>query len=250
MELSVGQWICALLGAVAIGLGKGGLPGVGNLAIPLYAMAFGAKASVGLLLPVLVGADIVAVGVYRRHAQWAHIRRLLPLTCAGVLLGYWLFERIPAESFSRWMGGILLVMTALHFLRKYAMRQAEAGHDPVPHSWWFISATGLSGGLATMIANAAGPIAAFYLMAVRLPKFAFVGTAAWFFFIINLFKMPLQLHLGNVTFDSLSLSLPLALCAALTASQAPRLIKIIPQQRFSQLVWAAVILAALKLLWG
>lgn len=249
MEVTWQAWTLAAVGAVTVGLGKGGLPGVGNLAIALFAAAFGAKASVGILLPVLSCADIVAIVLYRRSAQWRYIAKLFPMTALGVILGYFLFDALDADVFGRWMGAILLIMTGLHCLRQAVRaRQPSSEADPVPHTWWFVCATGLSGGLATMLANAAGPIAAFYLMAVRLPKLHFVGTAAWFFFLINLFKLPFQAHLGTITLPSLGLSLSLGVVAALSCLAAPHLLKRIPQATFEKLVWAAVVLAALHLL--
>ncbi len=251
MELTGTEWLLAVLGAVSVGLGKGGLPGAGNLAIPFFAMAFGAKASVGLLLPVLTCADIVAIIVYRRHAEWRHIRRLFPVTALGVVAGFFLFDLIPGETFGAVMGWLLLVMTALHFVRQQMLaRSKRTGHDPVPHTWWFIGGTGFMGGLATMLANAAGPVAAFYLMAVKLPKFVFVGTMAWYFFIVNLFKMPLQAGLGLITLTSLQTSLLLGLVAAAACTVAPKVVSKIPQGLFEKLVWVMVVVAALNLIFS
>ena len=78
------DWMLICLGALLVGLAKGGIVGVGNLTVVLFVMVFEAKASVGLLLPVLISADIVAITVYRRHADWTQLGRLLPWMFVGI----------------------------------------------------------------------------------------------------------------------------------------------------------------------
>jgi len=249
MELSPTAWLLACLGAFLIGLGKGGLPGAGNLTIYFYAVIFGAKASVGILLPVLICGDIVAILIYRRHAKWKFLKRLLPPTLIGVIMGWLAFDRIPGDVFGVVIGCILLLMTVLHFARRWLMKRKNRDEtDLVPHAWWFIGGSGLAGGLATMLANAAGPIAAFYLMAVQLPKYAFIGTSAWFFFLINLCKVPFMMDLGIISFQSFSLSLFLGLFAMMGAIIAPQIVKYIPQKIFERIIWALIVIAGLNLI--
>ncbi|MFW6218009.1 MAG: sulfite exporter TauE/SafE family protein, partial [Verrucomicrobiota bacterium] len=180
------------LGALFVGLGKGGLPGVGNLTVVLMALALPAKVSVGVLLPILISADIVAVLVYRRHALWKYIGRLAPWTVAGVLIGYFVFSRVDDAQVRVLIGVVLLGMTAVHFLRKWLRRHATEA-DALPHHPVFIAATGMIGGFATMVANAAGPVAALYFIASGLPKYAYIGTSAWFFMLVNVFKVPFMM---------------------------------------------------------
>ncbi len=249
MELTPTAWLLVSLGAFLVGLGKGGLPGAGNLTIYLFAVVFGPKPSVGILLPVLICGDIVAIIVYRRHAEWKYLKRLLPPTLAGILIGWGVFEWIPARIFGTVIGVILLLMTALHFFRRWLVsRQDKDAEDLVPHTWWFITGTGLAGGLATMLANAAGAIASFYLMAVRLPKYAFIGTTAWFFFIVNVCKIPLMVDLGIISFDSIGMSLSLGIFAVMGALIAPRLVKHIRQDIYEKIIWILIIIAGLRLI--
>lgn len=248
MELSPAGWLLAALGAMLIGLGKGGLPGAGNLTIYIYATLFGPKPSVGILLPVLICGDIVALLIYRRHAEWQHLKRLLPPTLVGVFIGWTVFDFIPGQVFGAVIGTLLLLMTALHFFRRWLLKKETDTQDVVPHTWWFISGTGVAGGLATMLANAAGPIASFYLLAVKLPKYAFIGTSAWFFFVINISKVPLMVNLGTITFSSIWLSLTLGLFAASGALIAPKLVKHIPQRLYERIIWTLIVIAGLRLI--
>ncbi|MGF1451084.1 MAG: sulfite exporter TauE/SafE family protein [Opitutales bacterium] len=249
-DLSLTQWLAGALGALLVGLAKGGLPGVGNLAIPLYAFAFGGKPSVGLLLPVLLCGDVAAVIIYRREALWQPIWRLLPATVAGLLAGWLLFDLVPADAFARLVGALLLVMTGAHFLRQRLQGgQTDAQIEALGRNWFFRGSVGLGVGASTMLANAAGPLGAFYLMALRLPKLAFVGTMAWFFFIVNAIKIPLQVELGILTFDTLLLSLSCGVFAIVGAIIGPFILRRISQEIFGKWVWLMVIAAALKLLW-
>ncbi|MEM9443841.1 MAG: sulfite exporter TauE/SafE family protein [Verrucomicrobiota bacterium] len=248
--LSQEQWIFAIIGAICVGLGKGGIPGIGNLTVAIYAQIFSPKESVGILLPVLIFADVVAIVIYRQHAEWKMIAKLFPISAAGVILATFLFNTIPADLFQVIIGSILLIMTGLHFLKKQLdLRRPTAIKNGLPYekSKWFVICTGLLGGVATMLANAAGPIAAFYLMAMKLPKYAFISTSAWFFFLINVFKIPFQASLDNISFTSLQLSIALGLVAAVSAGIAPQIVKYIPQKQFSTLIWMLIIISGLKM---
>ena len=153
------DWMIVSTGALLVGLGKGGIVGVGNLTVILFAMVFEAKASVGLLLPVLISADIVAITVYRRHADWTQLYRLLPWMFAGILVGYFLFGRMSDVTVRRLIGGIVLFMTIIQIWRTLARQFGKTDlADRLPHTLGFRSFLGLLGGFATMVANAAGPV--------------------------------------------------------------------------------------------
>ena len=242
------DWMIVSTGALLVGLGKGGIVGVGNLTVILFAMVFEAKASVGLLLPVLISADIVAITVYRRHADWTQLYRLLPWMFAGILVGYFLFGRMSDVTVRRLIGGIVLFMTIIQIWRTLARQFGKTDlADRLPHTLGFRSFLGLLGGFATMVANAAGPVGQLYFISVGLPKLAFIGTGAWCFFIVNLVKVPLQAHLGIINLESLQISLSLAPIAMLGAYIAPRIVHLIPQKVFTIAVWFFIVLAGFKL---
>jgi uncharacterized membrane protein YfcA len=246
-SLELWQYLLIAIGAFAVGMGKGGLPGVGNVTVVLMALALPAKVSVGVLLPILISADIVAVIVYRRHANWSYIVKLAPWTIVGVLAGYLVFSYINDGAVRILIGSVLLSMTAIHFLRKW-LRDSSKGEDLLPHHPVFIGATGITGGFATMIANAAGPVAALYFIASGLPKYAYIGTSAWFFFLVNAFKVPFMMDLGIIHIESLRLSASFMLYSVLGALIAPRIVKHINQKLFEVLIWVFVVIGGLKLI--
>ena len=144
------------------------------IAVPLMAIAFGGKASTGLLLTILIFADLFAVKHYHRHADWQHLKRLFPLAFFGVILGTLFGQYIDDEMFR-------LAMAIIIFISLGIMIWQERTHEPsVPDSFGFIIAVGLLGGFTTMVGNLAGPVMALYLLAMRFPKNEFIGTAAWF----------------------------------------------------------------------
>ena len=240
------QYILIALGAGFVGLGKGGLPGVGNLTVVLLVLALPPKASVGVLLPILISADVVAVLVYRRHALWPYIWKLLPWMVLGILVGFFVFSRVNDQHVRLLIGIILLAMTGVHFLRKW-LRRDDSGEDRLPHHPVFIGTTGVIGGFATMVANAAGPVAALYFIASGLPKYAYIGTSAWLFLLVNCLKVPFMMQLGIIDGASLRLSASFMPYAILGAALAPFIVKHINQKVFETLIWVFVVVGGLKL---
>ena len=200
-HLSGWEWTIAIFGAACAGLSKAGFSGLGLGAVIVFATIFGARDSTGIVLPLLIVADIGAVSIFRQHARWDHIRRTLPLAAAGVVLGTLIMMRLDNASFRPLLGGIILILTGLQFVR---LRWPDV-YGSVPHSRPVAWALGLVAGITTMVANAAGPFVALYCVAVGLPKMEVVGTLAWFFLLINLFKVPFSVWLGVIHGSSLTL---------------------------------------------
>jgi len=245
-ELTWVHWVLGALGAIFVGLGKGGLPGMGNVTVALYLMILpGPKLSVGVLLPVLSSADIVAVRIYRRHASWVHLKKLFPWAFLGLLVGYFSFQSLDSQQVKLLIGGLLVVFTAIHLIRNYVMKISA---DNVPDHFFFRGFMGVLGGFATMVANAAGPIAAFYFLAMRLPKYAFIGTTAWFFLVINLIKVPFMIDLGIINWTWMYFSLAMMPFAMAATVVAPHIVKHINQKLFEALIWFFIAVAGIKLL--
>lgn len=192
-----------MLAAVLIGMSKTGIQGINTVSIPMLALAFGAKPSTGLILPMLCFADLIAVIYYRRSAEWKYILRLLPTAVAGFFIAILVDRFIPQEEFRRLMGLCILATLGVMF---WSDRRGRTGD--ISGRWWYGPAFGLAGGFTTMIGNAAGPVMAVYLLSMKLPKLSFVGTSAWFFLIVNYLKIPLQVFVwDNITVSTLSLNL-------------------------------------------
>lgn len=238
------DWLLAAVGALGVGLAKGGIAAVSLVPVAIFALLFGARDSTGVLLPLLVVGDASAVVAFRQHARWHDIRRMLPPTIVGILIGVLVMARLDNPAFRPVIGWIILGLVVLYAIRA---RWPDT-FQHVPHSRGFVWSAGLLAGITTMLANAAGPVFTLYALAVGLPKFAFVGTAAWFFLIINVFKVPFSTGLGLVHQDTLLLDLALAPCAVLGVAAGRWLTPRIPQRLFDVLLLAFAGIAALRLI--
>lgn len=206
MTLELWQWALAVLGALLVGVSKTGIAGLGMLFVVIFTQIMPAKQASGLVLPLLIFGDIIAVASYWRHAQWRYLGRLLPWATLGVVAGYFTLGRIDDRQAKVLIGAIILGLFALHLVRR-----RHAGVEERGHGWWLAPFIGVLAGFTTLVANAAGPLMVIYLLAMRLPKMEFVGTGAVFFFALNFFiKVPFMVHLGLINSASFSVNLLLA----------------------------------------
>jgi uncharacterized membrane protein YfcA len=242
-DLHFSVWL--VLGALGIGLNKGGLTGLGILFVVLFAMALPPRASTGLVLPLLLVGDVCAIVVYRRMVIWPVFLRLLPPTLAGVVLGYFAFGYISAKEFGPLIGWIILALVAVQLVRETLGTRL----DRLFHSHLFGAAMGVLAGMTTMIANAAGPVANLYFLSIRLPKMNLIGTSAWFFFAVNLSKVPFSAHLGLINRESLHLTLLLAPLVLVGFACGKWLAAIMPQKIFERFLLLCTFFGALKLIW-
>jgi uncharacterized protein len=229
------QWICAVLGALMVGISKAGITGLSILSVALFTHVFpSSKQASGLVLPLLIFGDIIAVLSYRTHTQWRHLWKLMPWTAAGVVLGYFALGHISDETARIMIGVIIVSLCALGYWRHYLNVQSQ--ETTGAWHWTVAAAIGVVAGFITLIANAAGPLMAIYLVAMRLPKMQFMGTAAVFFMVLNLFKVPFMVKLGLITPQSFEFNLVLAPAVLLGALAGRWLLMRLNQQLFEKLV--------------
>ena len=240
------QWALMVLGALLAGFSKTGIPGMGILFVGIFVNVLPVRQATGVVLPMLILGDMFAVALYRRHAQWGHLWRLLPATVAGVVLGWFVLRSLDDRGTARLVGLIMLIMLAVHLWRKArAGTEVEAvGHAPR----WFSALTGLLAGFATQVANAAGPVMSLYLLSMRLPKLEFLGTGAVFFMLINWFKVPFMVQLGMINRETLFLNLWLAPAVIAGALVGRGILARINQKAFESAALVLTALAVLKLL--
>ena len=242
-DLSGLEYGIVALCAVMVGFTKSGLPGLLVLVVPLMASVLPARSSVGVLLGMLILADAIAVIYYRHQVLWRHISRLLPLALAGIVVGYFGLRLVDDEQLKPIIGFFILIMLGLTYWRTMA-----GGEDrPVPTQWWFAAVAGFIAGVMTMMANAAGPIMMLYMLSMRLPKYQFVGTSAWFFFFVNWTKVPFSASLSLMTLESVKLDLMMLPFIVLGAIAGIVILKRIPLKVFNHAIQILAALAAIKL---
>jgi uncharacterized membrane protein YfcA len=225
------------------GLSKTGLPGVSIPAILLMTEAYpnDARISVGAILPVLLVGDVFAVAWYRRHADWGRLVRLMPYVLAGMLPGAAILMWLQGNQLRPVIGAMVLLMLAIELGRQWF------GWDNMPHRWWFTAGTGFLAGLATLVANAAMPVMSIYLISQDFDKQKFIGTAAWFFFLLNVSKVPPYCAMGMLTWPMLLLAAALAPLVILGALLGVYVLARIPQQLFNNLALLLAGVAAIRL---
>jgi uncharacterized membrane protein YfcA len=245
-ELSFISYLYGAAAAVLMGIAKTGVPGAAIPAVAFMAEAFpeNTKLSVGTMLPLLIVGDIVAVSYYGRHTHWNRLAQLFPYVILGMIPGYLVMWNINSDGLRVALGGIVLGLLSLHVGRTWF------GWEKIPEQWWFTAITGMLAGFGTVLGNAAGPVMSVYLVSKGMDKHEFIGTAAWFFFIVNLSKIPFFLLLGNITVHTLRLDFWLVPALLIGALSGVVVLKRIPQSLFNTLVLALAAVAALRLIFG
>ena len=204
IEFTYLQWIISILCALIIGFAKSGIPGTGIIVPPIMASIMPARESTGFVLPMLIMADILAIICWRRYVDWFQLIKLMPWAWLGIFLGYLGMEQISNEGLKVFIGTLILILMALSWMRDKILPD-----DKIPGHWLFAAFMGTLAGANSMMANAAGPVMIIYLMAMGLSKENFIGTSAWFFWIINLSKLPFSHRLDLINPESLLANLAL-----------------------------------------
>ncbi len=244
LDFSTLQWILFAACGMLIGMSKVGVPGISMLVVPTLALIFGGKASTGILLPMLMMADIFGVGYYHRHAEWKYLWKLLPWAFVGIGIALWVGEVVN----DTWFKNIIAILVFL-CIGLMLWRDRKKGQNLFPDTWWFSAMMGVLGGFATMIGNVAGPIFAIYLLAMHLPKNSFIGTGAWFFLIVNFSKFPLHIFVWKtINWNTLTLDLMLLPAIALGAFAGIKLVQKISDKLYRTAVIIVTALSAFLLL--
>lgn len=239
-QLDLSGWAILVVAAALIGFGKTSIGGLGMISVALLALVLPTKDSTGAALLLLLTGDLVATWIYRKHADFRLIGRLILPVLTGIGLGAVFLALVDDLILRRTIGAILVVLLVLGFWREKLR----------PHHPAMGAAYGGLAGFTTMVANAGGPAMNLYLLAARYDKWRFLGTTAWFFFAVNLTKLPISIGLGIIRPEIVGLAL-VVVPVVLVGTWVGRLvIGHIDQRLFERLVTAFVGLAALYLLVG
>jgi hypothetical protein len=237
------QWVFAFIAAFILGISKAGVKGIGIIIVTLMALAFGAKESTGLLVPLLIVGDIFAVIYYNQHAKWKYIVRFLPWMAMGVLIGVFIGKDLPELLFKQIMAFVILGSVFM----MYWWDRRKSKH--VPTHIAFAGFMGIMAGITTMIGNLAGAFSNIFFLAMRLPKKEFIGTAAWLFFIINIFKLPFHIYVWKtITTDTLIINAKLALFVVLGLVAGIQLVKRIKDGFYRKMILILTALGAILIL--
>jgi uncharacterized membrane protein YfcA len=242
LHLTTLHWVLALLAALFVGLNKAGITGIDVIMVTLLIFIFGGRASTGILMPLLIVGDIMAVSYYHRHTQWKYLKRLLPWMIAGVLTGVYIGKDLPEITFRQWMSGIILLTTVMLFWWMSRKNQK------VPDNKLFAGTMGFAAGFTTMVGNLAGAFSNIFFLAMKLPKEEFIGTASWLFCIINLIKLPFHVFVWKtISTDTLMVDLKLLPAIILGFVLGVTVIKKTPDELFRKSILVLTAIGAIVL---
>ena len=237
------DWILFYLCGILIGMSKTGISGTGLMIVPIMAAVFGGRPSVGIVLPMLIFADVFAVIYYHRHAKWRYIFLSLPWALLGIVIATIFGNEVNESQFNTILAIVILIGIVLMLIQDFK----SLPHEKLDN-WKFASILGISGGFTTMIGNAAGPIMSLYLLTMRLPKNVFIGTAAWFFLIINLSKVPFHIFIwGTITSNTFLLNVAGFPAILVGVFVGIKLVKLIPEKIYRYFIIATTVISALLL---
>jgi uncharacterized membrane protein YfcA len=236
-------WIAALFAAFFIGLGKGGVPVVTALAVPVLALVISPVAAAGLLLPVFIVSDVFGLIAYRKAFDWAVLKIMMLAMPPGVLIGY-LTVHMVSEGLITLLLGLIGAVFALSLMLRRPMEGPPKAPRWAPGLFW-----GSIAGFTSFVSHSGAVPYQVFTLPLRMPKIAFVGTVTVAFAYINVIKLIPYYLLGQLSVSNLKTAAILMIPAAISVLAGVKLIHIVPEKQFFRLVIWALLLVSRQLIW-
>ncbi len=241
--ISTTAWALAFIAAIVIGLSKAGIKGIAVVNVTLMALAFEAKESTGIVVPLLIFGDIFAVLYYNRHAKWSYIFRFLPWIVFGIIIGVFVGNDLNESTFK--IGMAIIILLSVVMMYWWDKRKSKT----VPTHWLFAGTVGTMAGITTMIGNLGGAFTNIYFLAMRVPKNEFIGTAAWLFLIVNILKLPLHIFVWEtITLETFIFDLKLIPGIAIGIFLGIRMVKLIKEDFYRKMILVLTAFGAVMIL--
>lgn len=245
-ELTTLDWTLLAGAAFLVGVAKTSVGGVAAISVAVFADVLPARESTGALLPLLLLGDLFAVRVYRAHADWARLLRLVPSVTAGVVVGAVFVGLVDDTVMRRTIGAALLALVAIHLWQQH--RRSGTADLPYAHGRGRTWGYGALAGFTTMVANSGGAVMSLYLLASGVSLLGFLGTTAWFFFVVNAVKVPFSVHLDLISLESLQMNAALVPAVLVGAYVGRIAITHVDLARFERVVLVVTVGSSLNLL--
>lgn len=247
IELDTFGWVLLGCAAMIVGLSKTALPGAATLAVALFAAVMPARESTAALLILLIVGDLFAIWMYRKTVDWGILRRLIWPVIIGVIVGTVFLGLASDGVVRRVIGGILLLLLCFTLWRRSRAARTSSRGDQQPGRWAGYG-YGFLGGFTTMVANAGGPVMSMYLLAMRLPVATFLGTTAYFFFAVNVSKIPFHIGLGLLNWQVFTIAASLIPLVVIAAFVGRWIASRISQKLFERVVLVLTAVGSINLL--
>ena len=244
MTLETWEWGLMVVAALSMGLAKSGFSGVSLIAVFIFTEIFGAREQVGVALPMLIVADFIVFPAFVKHGNWREVWILLPPTVIGGGVAFYILQSVDNAVMRPIVGIVILLMVFMQLARKW---KPDAVYTFAMTKGFGIFA-GLAGGMATVLANAAGPVQQLYLLSKRMDKMDLIGVGARFFLIVNLLKVPLLSDLELVTSETLKMNLYMLPALVVGVFSGKKILHLVPQKVFENFIVIFAFVASVKLI--
>ena len=229
-----------------IGLSKTSIGGIGMINAALLATILPAKESTGVLLVLLITGDLFAIGVYKKHVEWRMLQKLIGPVIVGVLAGVYFLSHSTDQSLKKTIGWIVLILVVLYPISQRLQSRDFDISLKYPEPLRII--LGSAAGFMSMVANSGGPPMSIYLLMRRNTVMNFLGNTAWFFFAVNVFKLPFTLGLGLLDFQSFQYIFPALPAVPVGAIVGRKIVSKIDLELFQKITLVTAVIVGVNLI--
>lgn len=239
MQPDIWFYVVGSIAVFILGLSKGGFAGVGMISTPLLAIVTGPVTAAGLIFPILIIQDVVAVAIYRRTYSGRILATMIPGAALGIALAYIFASSVPGWAVELVLGAVSVVFSLQQIVRQLGASsapqpvQGQAAQGNVP---WLGVLSGIGSGFTSMIAHAGSPPFQFYVMPKRLDRDMYVGTSVLFFAATNVMKAPAFFALGQLSLSQLKTTLVFVPLAMASSWLGVRLVRSIDVRKFNVVI--------------
>lgn len=237
-------YAAAIPAVIFVGLSKGGFGGtIAMLGVPIMALVVSPLQAAGIMLPILIVMDIVALLAYKGKADWKSISILLPAAFLGIAIG-WTAAAVVSDAFVTLLIGVISIGFVVDYVFRGGRDSQPANHNVTKGAFW-----GSVAGFTSFISHTGGPPFQMYMLPLRLPPVLFVGTAVIFFASVNFVKLVPYYFLGQFDPTNLATSVALFPVALLATLAGVRLVKIVKAETFYKIIYVFMALIGVKLVY-
>jgi len=243
MEINSLFFISVVPAIVLYGIAKSGLGGsISLISVPLMTVVMPLQQALAIILPILIFSDMIAVYRFRKEFNLNILKLIVPFAAVGIIIGSLTFSFFP-ENLLKFIVGIMGFFFFLHYFLFKKEKTTSAKQN-------FLTGAICSSiaGFSSFCVHAGGTPTSLYLLPLRLKKEVYVGTRIIFFSCVNLIKLPLYIYLSMMSFDTLYQSISLFPLAIIGIFIGYKLLKIIEENLFYNILYALILLSSTKLI--
>ena len=231
----------AALGVFFFGIAKGGFAGpISMLSVPLMSFVMSPLLAAGILLPLLVLMDIIAVFIFWKKWKVKILKIIIPASIVGITFGAFTFQYTTEDQIRLIVGIITILFVIISLVQKNNLLL-----KPTNKKGYFWAGTS---GYTSFLIHAGAPPMNFYLLPLKLDKITYIGTATFAYFIINSVKLIPYYFLGLLNPVNLKISISLIPIAIISIGIGYYLQKKISEKLFFNLIYILLFLSGAKLI--